>query len=108
MQCRVYQWHYFLCSYLCQYQVLCRYRKRKAVLRRLIRVSESITNECYQDTENLDQLLEQTEKQIFDVVQNRSTSDFVPIRQVALETLESIQNAAKTVGAVTRHYPQAL
>ena len=75
--------------------------KEKAVLRRLIRVSESITNECYQDTENLDQLLEKTEKQIFDVVQNRSTSDFVPIRQVALETLESIQNAAKTVGAVT-------
>lgn len=75
--------------------------KEKAVLRRLIRVSESIANECYQDTENLDQLLEQTEKQIFDVVQNRSTSDFVPIRQVALETLESIQNAAKTVGAVT-------
>ena len=85
--------------------------KEKSVLRRLIRVSESIqalemstesiTNECYQDTENLDQLLEQTEKQIFDVVQNRSTSDFVPIRQVALETLESIQNAAKTVGAVT-------
>ncbi len=75
--------------------------KEKAVLRRLIRVSESIANECYQDSENLDQLLEQTEKQIFDVVQNRSTSDFVPIRQVALETLESIQNAAKTVGAVT-------
>jgi replicative DNA helicase len=75
--------------------------KEKSVLRRLIRVSESITNECYQDTENLDQLLEQTEKQIFDVVQNRSTSDFVPIRQVALETLESIQNAAKTVGTVT-------
>ncbi len=75
--------------------------KEKSVLRRLIRVSESITNNCYQDTENLDQLLEETEKQIFDVVQNRSTSDFVPIRQVALETLESIQNAAKTVGAVT-------
>lgn len=75
--------------------------KEKSVLRRLIRVSESITNECYQDTENLDQLLEETEKQIFDVVQNRSTSDFIPIRQVALETLESIQSAAKTVGAVT-------
>ncbi len=34
-------------------------------------------------------------------MQNRSTSDFVPIKQIALETLESIQNAAKTVGAVT-------
>lgn len=75
--------------------------KDKAVLRRLIRVTESISNDCYQDTENLDDLLDNTEKQIFDVVQNRSTSDFVPIKQVALETLESIQNAAKTVGSVT-------
>lgn len=75
--------------------------KSKAVLRRLIRVSEGITNDCYQDTENLDALLDNTEKQIFDVVQNRSTSDFVSIKQVALETLESIQNASKTVGAVT-------
>lgn len=75
--------------------------KNKAILRRLIRVSESIANDCYQDTENLDELLDHTEKQIFDVVQNRSTTDFVPIRETALETLESIQNAAKTVGAVT-------
>ena len=45
--------------------------------------------------------MDNTERQIFDVVQNRTTSDFVPIKQIALETLESIQNAAKTVGAVT-------
>lgn len=75
--------------------------KNKAILRRLIHVSESIANDCYQDTENLDELLDNTEKQIFDVVQNRSTTDFIPIRETALETLESIQNAAKTVGAVT-------
>lgn len=75
--------------------------KEKAILRRLIRVSESIANTCYQDSEDLNILLDNTEKQIFDVVQNRSTSDFVPIKQIALETLESIQNAAKTVGAVT-------
>lgn len=75
--------------------------KDKAVLRRLIRVTESIANDCYQDTEDLNVLLDNTERQIFDVVQNRSTSDFVPIKQIALETLESIQNAAKTVGSVT-------
>ncbi len=75
--------------------------KNKAILRRLIRVTESIANDCYQDSEEINELLDNTEKQIFDVVQNRSTADFVPIRQIALETLESIQNAAKTVGAVT-------
>ncbi len=75
--------------------------KEKAVLRRLIRVSEEIANRCYQDNEELDSLLDDTERQIFDVVQNRTTSDFVPIKQVALETLASIQDAAKTVGAIT-------
>ncbi len=75
--------------------------KEKSVLRRLIRVTEEITNTCYQDSQNLDTLLDDTEKKIFDVIQNRSDTDFVPIKQVALETLESIQSASKTVGAVT-------
>ena len=75
--------------------------RQKAVLRRLIRVTEGIANECYQDNEKLEDILEQTEKQVFDVVQNRAGSDFVPIRQVALETLDSIQSAAKNAGAVT-------
>ena len=75
--------------------------RQKAVLRRLIRVTEGIANECYQDNEKLEDILEQTEKQVFDVVQNRASSDFVPIRQVALETLDSIQSAAKNAGAVT-------
>ena len=70
-------------------------------MRRLIRVTEGIANECYQDNEKLEDILEQTEKQVFDVVQNRASSDFVPIRQVALETLDSIQSAAKNAGAVT-------
>lgn len=75
--------------------------RQKAVLRRLIRVTEGIANECYQDNEKLEDILEQTEKQVFDVVQNRASSDFVPIRQVALETLDSIQSATKNAGAVT-------
>ena len=50
--------------------------RQKAVLRRLIRVTEGIANECYQDNEKLEDILEQTEKQVFDVVQNRASSDF--------------------------------
>lgn len=75
--------------------------KDKAVLRRLIRVCEGISNDCYQDTQQLDALLDQAEKNVFDVVQNRSTTEFVSIKQVALETLQSIQDASRTVGSVT-------
>ncbi len=75
--------------------------KEKAVLRRLIRVADDISNTCYQSTDSLETILDTTEKQVFDVVQNRSTSDFVPIRQIALDTLDSIQSAARTIGSVT-------
>ena len=37
----------------------------KAVLRRLIKVTEGIADHCYQDSENLDVILEDTEKNIF-------------------------------------------
>lgn len=75
--------------------------KNKAILRKLIRTTEGIANECYIDNEQIDTLLETTEKQIFDVVQNRTTSDFTPIKEVAIKSFKSIQAAAKNKGNVT-------
>jgi replicative DNA helicase len=46
-------------------------------------------------------ILEETEKQIFDLVQNRTTGDFVSIGQIVLESFESIEAAAKAKGSVT-------
>lgn len=75
--------------------------KEKAVLRRLIKVSEGISNSCYLNNESLDTILEDTEKQIFDVVQNKSTEEFVSIKEIVLRSLESIEAAAKNKGSVT-------
>ena len=75
--------------------------KEKAVLRRLIKVTEGITNECYLNNEPLDAILEDTEKQIFDVVQNKTTDEFVSIKEIVLRSLESIEAAAKNKGSVT-------
>lgn len=75
--------------------------KEKAVLRRLIKVTEGIANECYLNREPVDVILEDTEKQIFDVVQNKSTGDFVGIDKIVLQSLESIEAASKTKGNVT-------
>lgn len=75
---------------------------QKACLRELIRVTESISNKCYQDSPDVAVVMEDAEKAIFDLIQsNTSADDFTPIKQVALETLESIQNAAKSSGSVT-------
>lgn len=73
----------------------------KAVLRRLIKVNEDIANTCYAGKEPLETILATTEKTIFDLLQNRNSGDFVPIRQVAMNVLEKIEEASKNQGTVT-------
>ena len=75
--------------------------KEKAVLRRLIRVNEEIANDCYLGRDPLETILADTEKKIFDLLQSRSSGDFVPIRQVALNVLEKIEAASKSNSTVT-------
>ena len=83
------------------------HRVRKAVLRKLIKVNEEIANTCYAGKEPLEQILAGTEKTIFDLLQNRSSGDFVPIRQVALNVLEKIETASKSQGYCDR-YPDGI
>ena len=73
----------------------------KAVLRRLIKVSEEIEGLCYGGREKLEDILAHTEKTVFDLLQSRSSGDFVPIRQVALNVLERIEAASKSSSTVT-------
>lgn len=75
--------------------------KEKGLLRRLIKITEGIANECYLNKEAADTILEDTEKQIFDIVQNRSSGDYVSIDKIVLQSLESIEAASKSKGSVT-------
>ena len=74
----------------------------KATLRRLIKMNEAIADECYQGQEPVEAILERTEKQVFELVQNRGGSgEYVPIKQVVLNALEKIEKASKSKGTVT-------
>ncbi len=75
--------------------------KEKSTLRRLIKVTEGIANQCYLDRDSLDDILAGTEQEIFNLVQNRGTGEFVPIKQVVLDALEKIEQASKNKGNVT-------
>lgn len=75
--------------------------REKSVMRRLIRVNEEIANTCYAGKEKLENILEYTEKAIFDLLQSRNSGEFVPIKQVALNVLEKIEAASKSGGTVT-------
>lgn len=75
--------------------------KDKATLRKLIRVNEEIANDCYLGKEKTVDILADTEKKLFNLLMQQNTGDYVPIRQVVLNALDTIEKASKTTGSVT-------
>lgn len=73
----------------------------KSMLRKLIRLNDEISNICYAGKEPLEAVLEKTEKSVFELLQRRNTSDYVPIRQIVLNALDRIEKASKNKGSVT-------
>lgn len=73
----------------------------KAVLRRLIRLNEEIANDCYVGKESLETILADTEKRVFDLIQRRGADEFVPIRQIVMDTMDNIERASRNKGNVT-------
>ncbi len=64
--------------------------KDKSVLRRLIKITEEISNKCYVGQGDLDEILADTEKNIFNLIQNQGGKDYVPIKEIVLNALEKI------------------
>ena len=73
----------------------------KALLRRLIKVNEDIAAACYAGKERVEDILEDTEKSIFQVLQRRTNDEFVPIKDVVLNALDKIEAASRLKGSVT-------
>ena len=75
----------------------------KAALRRLIKVNEEIASACYAGKDSVDEIMEDTEKKIFQVLQRKTNDDFVPIKDVVLNALDKNEAASRTKGNVTGH-----
>lgn len=73
----------------------------KSILRSVIRVNNDIENECYKGELESADVLQQTEKKIFDLVQNKGRSQIVPIKDVVIEALQHIQAVAKSDSKLT-------
>ena len=73
----------------------------KATLRRLIRITEEIANTCYVGKDSLEDILSDTEKKVFDLIQRRNTGEFVPIRQIVMDAMDTIEKASNNKGNVT-------
>ncbi len=73
----------------------------KSTLRKLIRVSEETINTCYSNSENMEGILNDVEKSVFQITQTRNTGEFVSIDQVVMNALNRIEQASKMKGNVT-------
>lgn len=75
--------------------------KDKSSLRKLIKVSEDIVNDCYAGEKELNDIFEKTENEIFKLLQTKETRDIVPINEVVLNVLDKIEAASKSNETVT-------
>ena len=73
----------------------------KALLRKIIKVNEEIANACYLGKEKVETIMEDTEKKIFNLLQRRTSGDYVPIRDVVVNVVNKIEQAAKQKNTVT-------
>ncbi len=73
----------------------------KAVLRRLIKAAEEMETSCYMDNTPIDQLIEESEKKMFSLFQQKNISDYEPIHKVVIDALNTIEKASRTRGNVT-------
>ncbi|MCR5324160.1 MAG: replicative DNA helicase [Lachnospiraceae bacterium] len=74
---------------------------KQSILRKLISASEEIQKDSYIGRNGLDQILEDSEKKIFEIVKNRRAADIEPIDSIMNRVLDNIEAAAKTRGPVT-------
>jgi len=66
----------------------------KAVMRRLIGAATEIAASAYRGTEDLDELLDKAEREIFQVAQRRNRQGYVALKDVLVETLEKLEHLA--------------
>ena len=82
-------------------RIYCEMVRSKAILRALIRTNEEIADMCYKGEEDLESILESTEKKIFNLLLERNSREFVPIAEVAMNVLHRVEEASKQKNAIT-------
>lgn len=68
---------------------------QKATLRRLIEAASKINNMAYDETEQLDGLLDNAEKTLFDVSQKHLRQNFISIKDVLAESFDRLDSLHK-------------
>jgi replicative DNA helicase len=75
--------------------------EEKAVLRRLISTAGNISQMSYDGKESINSIMEHAEKSIFEIMQKRHTEEFHHIRDIAVDSIEKIEDIYRSKGKLT-------
>ena len=77
--------------------------EEKSILRKLIKTATEIEGLGYAQNEEVDNVIDQAEKKIFDIMQNKNQKGYTPIKDVLVETfaeLEKLYNQKQPVTGI--------
>ena len=75
--------------------------EEKSVLRRLIRTANNISQMSYEGKTDVNAIMDTAEKGIFDIMQNRHSDQFHHIRDIAVDSIEKIEDIYLSKGKLT-------
>ncbi|UMZ75162.1 replicative DNA helicase [Natranaerofaba carboxydovora] len=75
--------------------------EEKSTLRQLINAATRIARMGYEEPDEVEKLLDEAEKSIFEISQNSSERGFVPVKEVIMETFDKIESLYNKPGGVT-------
>jgi len=75
--------------------------REKTILRKLIKVNDEVSNICYLENQPLDDILEKTEKDIFELIEGGNTKTYTPIKDIVLEALDRVEKASRSKNRIT-------
>ena len=62
----------------------------KSLLRKLIRITDTISNSCYSGQDPVEVVMDSTEKAVFGLLQDREQTEYKPIRKLAVDVIKKI------------------
>ena len=75
--------------------------EEKSVLHRLIRTANNISQMSYEGKTDVNAIMDTAEKGIFDIMQNRHSDQFHHIRDIAVDSIEKIEDIYRSKGKLT-------
>ena len=65
--------------------------RQKSVLRNLINATSDIAQRCFEEQDDIDQLVDEAEQSIFEIAGNKSATEFTPLRAIIPESFKTVE-----------------